>query len=132
MPTAGVFCASSMGRSNLLGAWGEALAAEYLRRKRYELVACGWRCKFGEIDLIVKNKKYLAFVEVKLRKSDRFASAMEYVDRRKQDRIRLTASLYLSQNETKLQPRFDVIEIYAPNGMDTPSPAIIHLEDAFQ
>ena len=121
-----------MGRSNLLGGWGEALAAEYLRKKRYEIVACGWRCRFGEIDLIVKNKKYLAFVEVKLRKTARFASAMEYVDRRKQDRIRMTASLYLSRNETNLQPRFDVIEIYAPRGMDTPEPTINHLEDAFQ
>ena len=132
MPTAAASCASSMGRSNLLGGWGEALAAEYLRKKRYEIVARGWRCKFGEIDLIVKNRKYLAFVEVKLRKSDRFAAAMEYVDRRKQDRLRMTASLYLSRNETKLQPRFDVIEIYAPDGMDTPNPEIIHLEDAFQ
>ena len=121
-----------MGRSNLLGGWGEALAAEYLRKKRYEIVAQGWRCKFGEIDLIVKNRKYLAFVEVKLRKSDRFASAKEYVDRRKQDRLRMTASMYLSQNETKLQPRFDVIEIYAPDGMDTANPEIIHMEDAFQ
>ena len=132
MPTAAASCASSMGRSNLLGGWGEALAAEYLRKKRYEIVARGWRCKFGEIDLIVKNRKYLAFVEVKLRKSDRFAAAMEYVDRRKQDRLRMTASLYLSRNETKLQPRFDVIEIYAPDGMDTANPEIIHLEDAFQ
>ncbi len=121
-----------MGRSNLLGGWGEALAAAYLRRKRYEVVAQGWRCRFGEIDLIVRNKKFLAFVEVKLRKSDRFASAMEYVDRRKQDRLRMTASLYLSQNPTALQPRFDVIEIYAPYGLDTPDPEIIHLEDAFQ
>ena len=121
-----------MGRSNLLGGWGEALAAEFLRKKRYEIVAQGWRCKFGEIDLIVKNRKYLAFVEVKLRKSDRFASAMEHVDRRKQDRLRMTASLYLSQNETKLQPRFDVIEVYAPFGMNTANPEIIHLEDAFQ
>ena len=121
-----------MGRSNLLGGWGEARAAEYLRKKRWEVVAQGWRCQFGEIDLIVKNKKYLAFVEVKLRKSDRFASAMEYVDRRKQDKLRITASMYLSQNETNLQPRFDVIEIYAPYGMDTPKPEIIHLEDAFQ
>ena len=132
MPTAAASCASSMGRSNLLGGWGEALAAEYLRKKRSEIVAQGWRCKFGEIDLIVKNRKYLAFVEVKLRKSDRFAAAMEYVDRRKQDRLRMTASLYLSRNETKLQPRFDVIEIYAPDGMDTANPEIIHLEDAFQ
>lgn len=121
-----------MARSNLLGPWGEALAAEYLRKKKYDLVACGYRCRFGEIDLIVKNKKYLAFVEVKLRKSARFASAMEYVDRRKQDRIRMTASLYLSQNPTSLQPRFDVIEIYAPEGMETAKPEIIHMEDAFQ
>ena len=121
-----------MGRSKLLGGWGEALAAEYLRRKRYEIVAQGYSCRFGEIDLIVKNRKFLAFVEVKLRKSDRFAAAMEYVDRRKQDRIRMTASIYLSHNETKLQPRFDVFEIYAPQGMDTPDPEIIHLEDAFQ
>ena len=132
MPTAEASSESSMGRSNLLGGWGEALAAEYLRKKRYEIVACGWRCRFGEIDLIVKNKKYLAFVEVKLRKSARFASAMEYVDRRKQDRIRMTASLYLSRNETNLQPRFDVIEIYAPHGTATAEPEIYHLEDAFQ
>ena len=121
-----------MGRSNLLGGWGAALAAEYLRKKRYEIVASGYRCRVGEIDLIVKNKKYLAFVEVKLRKSDRFAGAMEYVDRRKQDRIRMTAYIYLSQNETALPPRFAVIEIYAPQGMDTVRPEINHLEDAFQ
>ena len=121
-----------MGRSNLLGPWGEALAAEYLRKKRYEVVACGWRCRCGESDLIVKNKKYLAFVEVKLRKSARFAAAMEHVDRRKQDKLRVTASMYLSQNPTKLQPRFDVIEIYAPEGISTSRPEIHHMEDAFQ
>ena len=121
-----------MGKSDLLGSWGESLAAEYLRKKRYEVVASRYHCRFGEIDLIVKNKKFLVFVEVKLRKSARFASAMEYVDRRKQDRIRMTASVYLSQNETNLQPRFDVIEVYAPFGLDTPQPEINHLEDAFQ
>ena len=121
-----------MGKSDLLGSWGESLAAEYLRKKRYEVVASRYHCRFGEIDLIVKNKKFLVFVEVKLRKSARFASAMEYVDRRKQERIRLTASMYLCQNETNLQPRFDVIEVYAPYGMDTPKPEINHLEDAFQ
>ena len=118
--------------SRLLGAWGEELAARWVREQGGRVIAANFRCRFGEIDLIVKNKKYLAFVEVKLRKSDRFAAAMEYVDRRKQDRLRMTASIYLSQNETKLQPRFDVIEIYAPQGMKTPDPEIIHLEDAFQ
>ena len=121
-----------MGKSNLLGAWGEALAAEYLRKKHYEILAAGYRSRFGEIDLIVKNKKFLAFVEVKLRKTGDFAKAMEYVDRRKQDKIRITASMYLSQNPTNLQPRFDVIEIYAPEGTATRKPQIHHMEDAFQ
>ena len=121
-----------MGRSNLLGGWGEALAAEYLRKKRYEIVASGYRCRFGEIDLIVKNKKYLAFVDVQLRKSDRFASAMEYVDIPKQRRIRTTAQYYLSEKCVDLPARFDVIEIYAPDGLATDNPKINHLEDAFQ
>ena len=121
-----------MGRSNLLGPWGEALAAEYLRKKRYEVVAAGYRSRFGEIDLIVRDRTFLVFVEVKLRKSADFATAREYVDRRKQDRIRITASMYLSQNPTALQPRFDVIEIYAPEGMNTKNPEIYHMEDAFQ
>ena len=123
---------SSMGRNNLTGAWGEAVAAEYLRRKRYQIIASGFRTRFGEIDLIVQDRKHLVFVEVKLRKNDHFASAYEYVNRRKQDRIRVTASMYLSQNPTDLQPRFDVIEIYAPDGMETRDPVIHHLEDAFQ
>ncbi len=115
-----------------MGAWGEAVAAEYLRKKRYEIVAVGYHSRFGEIDLIVQNKKYLVFVEVKLRKSADFAAGRDYVNRQKQDRIRVTASVYLSQYPTELQPRFDVIEIYAPNGVETKKPEINHLEDAFQ
>lgn len=120
-----------MGRNNLAGAWGEAVAAEYLRKKHYKLIASGYRSRFGEIDLIVADKKYLVFVEVKLRKSDRFARAAEFVDTQKQNRIRSTASLYLSEHETHLQPRFDVIEVYAPEGTATRNPVIFHLEDAF-
>lgn len=121
-----------MAKSKLTGAWGEALAAEYLRKRGYQLVASGYRCRFGEIDLIVKDRKYLVFVEVKLRKSAQFAQALEYVDGRKQDRLRTTASIYLSENPTSLQPRFDVVEIYAPEGIQTARPEIHHMEDAFQ
>lgn len=120
-----------MGRNNVAGAWGEALAAEFLRKKRYQLVAAGYSSRFGEIDLIVSNRKYLVFVEVKLRKSDRFAAAAEHVDIHKQNRLRATAALWLSTHETQLQPRFDVIEIYAPEGTATKNPKIVHLEDAF-
>lgn len=120
-----------MGQNNLLGAWGEAVAAAFLQKKRYHLEAAGFRCRYGEIDLIVSNRKFLVFVEVKLRKSDYFASAKEFVDSHKQDRLRITADYYLSKFPTKLQPRFDVIEIYAPDGTATVKPHIIHLEDAF-
>ena len=107
------------------------MAAQYLIKKRYKLLASGYRSRFGEIDLIVSNREYLVFVEVKLRKSDAFAEAREFVDSRKQARIRTTAELYLSENPTNLQPRFDVIEIYASDGIDTKNPSIYHLEDAF-
>ena len=121
-----------MGKSNLSGAWGEAIAAQYLQKKRYKMVATNYRSRFGEIDLIVCDRKFLVFVEVKLRKSDRFAEAREFVDYHKQNRLRTTAEIYLSEYPTRLQPRFDVVEIYAPEGTETIKPEIYHLEDAFQ
>ena len=82
--------------------------------------------------MIARNKSYIVFVEVKLRKSDKFAEGREFVDFYKQNRLRATAAIYLSATETDLQPRFDVIEIYAPEGMETPKPVITHLEGAFE
>ena len=120
-----------MGRNNVVGAWGEGLAAEFLKKRKYKLLAMNYRSRFGEIDLIVSNKSFLVFVEVKLRKSNRFANAADFVDAHKQERLRMTAELYLSQNPTKLQPRFDVIEVYAPEGIETKDPVINHMEDAF-
>lgn len=121
-----------MGRNNLAGAWGEAQAAAYLKKKRYKLVTANYHCRYGEIDLIVSNRKYIVFVEVKLRKNDKFANAYEFVDIHKQERLRTTAALYLSQNPTNLQSRFDVIEVYAPEGVETLKPQIHHMESAFE
>jgi len=113
------------------GKWGEALALKYLEAKNYSAVAEGFRSRFGEIDLIVKDSRFIVFVEVKLRKSPIFATASEYVGREKQGKLRATANLWLSSHKPKLQPRFDIIEIYAPEGEDTVSPEIIHIENAF-
>lgn len=115
-----------------MGAWGESLAAAYLTKKKYVVEASGFRCRYGEIDLIVSNKKFLVFCEVKLRKTDSFAQAQEFVDTYKQNRIRTTADYYLSKYPTALQPRFDVIEIYAPDGVATAKPVINHMEGAFE
>ena len=113
------------------GRLGEQLTAEYLEEKGYEIVERNFKCRFGEIDIIAADRRYLIFCEVKLRKSADFAAAREFVDSRKQQRLRATALLYLSQHESELQPRFDVIEIYAPAGTQTRRPQITHMEDAF-
>lgn len=117
--------------SRRLGRWGEDRAAEYLRDKGYRILAANWKCRFGEIDLVAGDGTCLCFVEVKLRKSAAYGSAAEFVDRRKQDRLRATAELWLMRHPTDLQPRFDVVEIYAPQGMDTKKPEIFHLKNAF-
>ena len=130
-------------RNDLTGRWGEETAAAYLRRRHYTIVAANYRCRLGEIDLIAENRDYLVFVEVKLRTNLRYGMPREYVTakkqeklefvaRHKQDRIRRTAELYLCEHpEQTKQPRFDVIEVYAPFGTETKRPEIRHLEDAF-
>lgn len=119
------------GDRKLLGRWGEDLVAEDLRKRGCDIVAAGWYCRMGEIDLIAADKRYLRFVEVKLRKDARFAQAREAVNARKQEKLRLAAQLYLAENPTGLQPRFDVAEVYAPEGTETKKPEIIYIENAF-
>ena len=114
-----------------LGRFGEERAARYLRLHGYRIVETNYACRLGEIDLIARRGRYIVFVEVKLRKSADFAPAREFVTAAKRQRIRSTAALYLSQNETELQPRFDVIEIYAPNGAEG-KVTINHIENAFE
>lgn len=117
--------------SRLLGRWGEGLAADYLRQRGYQILASGWRCRYGEIDLIAADETYLCFVEVKLRRSDAYGRAGEFVDWRKREKLRSTAQMYLTEHPTQLQPRFDVVEIYAPQGLRTQKPEIALWENAF-
>lgn len=118
-------------RSRLLGQWGEAQAAEFLRQKGFRITAARWSCRFGEVDLVAEDGDFLCFVEVKLRKNGSFGTPGEFVDRRKQEKLRTAALLYLSEHPTALQPRFDVIEIYAPQGQNTQTPELYHWENAF-
>ena len=122
----------SGGEARLLGRWGEAYAAERLRKMGYRVVAAGYRCRFGEIDLVATTDKYLCFIEVKLRKDASFAPGRAAVDRRKQARLRAAAACYLAQHpENVLQPRFDVAEGYAPQGAATREPGFRYWENAF-
>ena len=118
------------------GKWGEHLALKFLYSLGYSLVKKNFRSRFGEIDIIVKNKDFVVFVEVKVRKNSTFAHAREFVSRKKQNKMRSTANLWLSmtsKNESSkfsnLQPRFDVIEIYSEDLSEEPQ--INHIIDAF-
>lgn len=117
--------------STLLGSWGEAKTAEYLRKKGYKIEAMNYHSRYGEIDVIARKKKLVVFVEVKLRKGDKFASAGEFVNQSKQEKIILTAQAYLQEkDDDKSQPRFDVVEIYAPDGISD-NFTLNHIENAF-
>lgn len=120
-----------MSDTKLLGRFGEAAAAEFLRKKRYTVLGLNFRTRLGEVDVIASKGSYVVFVEVKLRKDDSFANAREFVTRSKQRRVIAAAEEWLQRNGCSLQPRFDVIEIYAPQGVQTPKPDIRHWENAF-
>ena len=112
-----------------LGDRGEAEVARFLRKKGYTLLASQWRCRFGELDLVAKDRKgTVCFVEVKLRSENSIAAPREFVDARKRQRLRTAAELYLSQHGLEdAVCRFDVAEVFA-EGTDL---QINYLEDAF-
>lgn len=114
-----------------LGKWGEEQVADRLRRQGWRIAARNFRCRLGEIDIIAENGIYLAFVEVKLRKNSQYGAACEAVTPSKQRKLRLTAQFYLMGHPTGLQPRFDVAEVYAPQGVRTEKPDIYYIENAF-
>ena len=116
--------------SRSLGRWGEEQAAKYLRLRAYKILDMNYRCRGGEIDIIARKGRFIVFVEVKLRKNADFASGREFVNYSKQQRIIMTAQLYLQEHQCELQPRFDVIEIYAPKGNEGKI-SIEHIKDAF-
>lgn len=113
------------------GTRGEALVANYLRERGYTLLAAGYHCRFGEIDLIALCGDTLCFIEVKTRSNIAMALPREYVTKSKQSKLKKTAMFYLMDNPQYGDNvcRFDVAEVYAEHGFDTAR--IEYLEDAF-
>ena len=109
------------------GKLGEDAACAYLEKKGYRIVSRNYHSKDGEVDIISTLGAYLVFTEVKTRKQNTLVSGFEAVDERKRRKIYLTAVKYMAENETDLQPRFDVIVVTPKNGrMETE-----HIENAF-
>jgi putative endonuclease len=93
---------------NNAGLEAEQLAATFLQNNGLKLVMQNYHCKYGEIDLIMKDAKTLVFVEVRLRTSSQFGSAGASITSQKQRKLTLTAQHYL-QAYGDCQCRFDAI-----------------------
>jgi putative endonuclease len=89
----------------------ETLALEHLQSHGLTLVARQWRCRYGEIDLIMRDGAGLAFVEVRQRGSDAFGGALESVTPAKLAKLERTAQAYLVQSAHRGACRFDVVLI---------------------
>jgi putative endonuclease len=100
-----------------LGAWGEAVAREYLASHGYTIRAGNWRCPEGEIDLVAEMSGVLVFVEVKTRRSNAFGAPEEAVGQRKARRLLLAATSYLDAHQlAEVDWRIDVIAVTAGSG----------------
>ena len=109
---------------------GERAAAVFLERQGCEILAAQWRWRYGELDLVARGRDgIVCFVEVKLRGTGAVGLPREFVDGRKQERLRKTAMAYLMETGLEDVPaRFDVAEVYM--GRDG-SLRVEYLEDAF-
>ncbi len=114
------------------GAAGEAIAARFLRDKKYRILAANYRCRFGEVDIIAADRSYIAFVEVKTRRADALYTPREAVTAAKRRRLLQTAAVYLQYNPSDLQPRFDVIEVITANNEPMNVIEINHILGAYE
>lgn len=103
----------------------EKKAAEYLAQKGYRILKQNFYTKFGEIDVIARDGRYLVFVEVKYRSSQRGGHPLETVDGKKQNRIKKAALFYLLRYglPENTPCRFDVVGILGDQ--------VVHIENAF-
>lgn len=109
------------------GRAAEELAAQFLCRKGWRLVARNYHCRAGEIDIIAQHGEYLIFVEVRARGVGSLLTPGETMTPSKRRKIIAAARHYLLHHPTDLQPRFDFIAV----DMRAAEWAVDHLEGAF-
>ena len=91
------------------GLAAEKLAAQFLQENGLRLLESNFRCRFGEIDLILQDSGVTVFVEVRLRSSPNFGGAAASITNAKQAKIIRTAEAYLQQHDSRAPCRFDVL-----------------------
>ena len=101
-------------RRQQLGAEGEALVARHYESQGYTVLDRNWRCRDGELDLVLRRGRMLVVCEVKTRTSAAFGAPAEAVTRTKQARLRLLAGRWLAQSDLRpREVRFDVAAVLA-------------------
>jgi putative endonuclease len=94
------------------GIAGESVAAAWYLSQGYEVVARNWRCRAGELDLIVRRGPVFVFCEVKSRRTTAFGAPQEAVTREKRQRIRHLAARWIEDSRVRpVEIRFDVAAI---------------------
>lgn len=107
------------------GSKGENLAAEFLERKGFTVVARNYRYNRGEIDLIVQRDNWLIFVEVKTRRSSEYGEPEDFVDGLKIKKMFEAAEDYIFRFDWQGHVRFDVVSVKLGE-----TPEILLIEDA--
>jgi len=118
-------------KKQALGMRAEQLAADYLERRGYGIVARNWRRPEGELDLVVSSDGLCVFVEVRSWTGTDRGHALETVDARKRSRVLRAARMYIDEERPQAAVfRFDVIGVTF--ALDEEPPVLVHIEDAFQ
>lgn len=106
-----------MAAKDVLGRRGEDLAVEYLQQQGLVVLSRNWRCREGEIDLVLTDADRLVVCEVKTRSGTRYGEPAEAVDRRKVARIRRVTNAWLAAHHVRwCEVRFDVLAVLAEPG----------------
>jgi putative endonuclease len=113
----------------VLGIKGENLAVTFLRKKGYRIVARNYKTPIGEIDIIAQDGNTTVFTEVKTRTDELFGRPFEAVNKKKRQKMKNAALLYMKKHEKNFPARFDVVSIFfRSDGKEE----IEHITDAFE
>jgi putative endonuclease len=112
-----------------LGSKGEDLAIQFLKKKGYRIIERNYKTSVGEIDIIARDGNTIVFVEVKTRTDDSFGYPFEAVNKKKRQKLKNLALLYLKRQVKESPVRFDVLSIFYTDAREQ---EIAHIKDAFE
>ena len=115
-----------MAAHNELGKWGEDIAADYLKKKGYEIIERDWKSGHHDLDIVAKDGNTLVIVEVKTRRNRLFGNPEEAIDYKKRMSLQSAINHYVKSHRTGRDIRFDIISIVGTIGS---TPEIEHIKD---